>query len=217
MLQTEENQTSAARLASAIAGRTAVAGVIGLGYVGLPLATAIARAGFHTFGFDIDPGKIVLLEAGKSYIHAVKDAQIGDLVRAKRFAATPDFAALSGCDIIVICVPTPLTRHRDPDLSYVTKTAQSITERLRPGQLVVLESTTFPGTTTEIVRPILEQSGLQCGVDFFLGFSPEREDPGNATYQTASIPKIVAGDGADAQYLIEAFYKAVVETVVPVS
>ncbi|TCL91177.1 UDP-N-acetyl-D-glucosamine dehydrogenase [Rhizobium sp. PP-WC-2G-219] len=204
-------------LLSRIADRAAHAGVIGLGYVGLPLAIAIARKGFTVTGFDIDPGKIVAIEAGRSYIEAVGDDVLSAERDAGRFSATVDFDGLAACDVIVICVPTPLTRHRDPDLTYIVKTCQEIALRLRPGQLVVLESTTYPGTTTDVVRPILAATGLNIGEEVFLGFSPEREDPGNRDFSTTSIPKIVAGDGDAAAEAMEAFYSAVVERVVPVS
>lgn len=206
----------AERLA-AIQSRKATAGVIGLGYVGLPLAVSIARAGFRVTGFDIDPSKIAAIEAGTSYIEAVTETILKSEVEAGRFAASSDFTRLAECDIIAICVPTPLTRHRDPDLSFVEKTTRHIAAALRPGQLVVLESTTWPGTTEEVVKPILEATGLKAGTDFFLGFSPEREDPGNRDFETSTIPKIVAGDGEDARALMMAFYGAVVKTVVPVS
>lgn len=209
--------SSHASLLSRIADRTAHAGVIGLGYVGLPLAIAIARKGFSVTGFDIDPGKIVAIEAGRSYIEAVGDDVLAAERDAGRFSATVDFDGLAACDVIVICVPTPLTRHRDPDLTYIVKTCQEIALRLRPGQLVVLESTTYPGTTTDVVRPILAATGLDIGAEVFLGFSPEREDPGNRDFSTTSIPKIVAGDGDAAAQAMEAFYSAVVERVVPVS
>ncbi|PYE45352.1 UDP-N-acetyl-D-glucosamine dehydrogenase [Rhizobium sp. PP-F2F-G20b] len=204
-------------LLSRIADRAAHAGVIGLGYVGLPLAIAIARKGFTVTGFDIDPGKIVAIDAGRSYIEAVGDDVLAAERDAGRFSATVDFDGLAACDVIVICVPTPLTRHRDPDLTYIVKTCQEIALRLRPGQLVVLESTTYPGTTTDVVRPILAATGLNIGEEVFLGFSPEREDPGNRDFSTTSIPKIVAGDGDAAAQAMEAFYSAVVERVVPVS
>lgn len=205
------------RLLQSISARTAQVGVIGLGYVGLPLAIAIARAGFPVTGFDIDPAKIVALDSGRSYIEAVSHEALGREASAGRFRSTTDFAKLASCDVIVICVPTPLNKHRDPDLSFVEKTSRSIAEGLRPGQLVVLESTTYPGTTDGIVRSILEDTGLKSGTDFFLGFSPEREDPGNRTFQTDNIPKVVAGDGPLAATLMERFYGAVVSTVVPVS
>lgn len=197
--------------------REAVIGVIGLGYVGLPLAAACARGGFRTVGFDVDAGKVAALGEGRSYIDAVASEELAGFVAAGRFQATADFARLGGCDVIVICVPTPLTRHREPDLKYVTGTAETIAAHLRLGQLVVLESTTFPGTTDGVVRPILEAGGLRSGTDFFLGFSPEREDPGNAQFHTASIPKVVAGEGPVASALVQAFYGAVVARVVAVS
>lgn len=211
-----ENGASADLLARLVA-KTAAVGVIGLGYVGLPLAAAIAAGGFRATGFDIDPAKIEMLNQGRSYIDATPSEELAPLVRAARFSASGDFAALAALDVIVICVPTPLTRHREPDLRFVEETARTIARHLRPGQLVVLESTTYPGATEEVVRPILEEGGLRSGVDFFLGFSPEREDPGNGRYRTATIPKVAAGDGADAARLVEAFYAAVVEKVVPVS
>lgn len=204
-------------LAARVAARQAVVGIIGLGYVGLPLAAACMRAGFPTVGFDVDQSKIVQLNAGQSYIDAVSATELSGYVAGKRFRATADFAELASCDVIIICVPTPLSRYREPDLRYVDATAEAIAEYLRSGQLIVLESTTYPGTTEEIVKPILERKGLKSGSDFFLGFSPEREDPGNATFRTTTIPKVVAGDGPAASSLIEAFYGAVVDRVVAVS
>jgi UDP-N-acetyl-D-glucosamine dehydrogenase len=211
------HETQLAGLLARIADRSAQAGVIGLGYVGLPLAIAIARKGFTVTGFDIDPGKITAIEVGTSYIEAVSHADLGRERDAGRFSATVDFSRLAACDVIIICVPTPLTRHRDPDLTYIVKTCEEIAKRLRPGQLVALESTTYPGTTTDVVRPILAATGLDIGRDVFLGFSPEREDPGNRDFSTTSIPKIVAGDGEAAAAAMAAFYGAVVERVVPVS
>ena len=204
-------------LLAKIADRSARAGVIGLGYVGLPLAITAARNGFSVTGFDIDPQKIVAIDAGQSYIAAVPDAVLSAETAQRRFCATTDFSQLAACDIVVICVPTPLTKHRDPDLSFITRTCDRIAETLKPGQLIVLESTTYPGTTDEVVRPILEKTGLKSAQDFFLGFSPEREDPGNLDFHTSSIPKVVAGDGEAAADLMKAFYGAVVHTVVPVS
>lgn len=204
-------------LSDRLARREAVIGVIGLGYVGLPLAAACARAGFSTLGFDVNHSKIEDVNSGRSYIDSVPSDDLVTLVAAARLSATGDFAALARCDVIAICVPTPLTRHREPDLTYVTTTAEAITSRLRTGQLVVLESTTFPGTTEEVLKPILERNGLVSGTDFFLGFSPEREDPGNDTFHTVSIPKVVAGDGPIASGLMEAFYSSVVTRVVTVS
>ena len=204
-------------LRDAIVARSATVGVIGLGYVGLPLATAIARAGFATVGFDIDSAKADQINAGTSYIYAVTSSDLAELRKNNRLSATADFRKLSSADVIIICVPTPLTQHREPDLSYIKETAHSISQCLRQGQLVVLESTTFPGTTTEIVKPILELNGLKSGDDFFLGFSPEREDPGNSKYETTTIPKVVSGDGPEAKSLTESFYSVVVRAVVPVS
>ena len=206
-----------APLLDLIAARRATVGVIGLGYVGLPLAITAAQAGFRVTGFDIDPAKFQALSARKSYIEAVGDAALATETDAGRFSATTDFGLLGACDIIIICVPTPLTRHREPDLTYITRTCDDIARTLRPGQLVALESTTYPGTTDGPVRTILECTGLKSGTDFFLGFSPEREDPGNRAFNTATIPKVVAGDGPAAGELMQAFYGAVVKSVVPVS
>ena len=204
-------------LSQRLAQRSATVGVIGLGYVGLPLAAAIGRAGFLTVGFDVDPAKPAQIAAGKSYIPAVSDEALAKLVAEGRLTATNDFARLADCDAIIICVPTPLTRGLEPDLSYVESTAHAIAARLRPGQLIVLESTTYPGTTREVLKPVLEATGLVGGKDFFLGFSPEREDPGNAHFETVTIPKIVGGDGPQALSLMQTLYGATVKTVVPVS
>jgi UDP-N-acetyl-D-glucosamine dehydrogenase len=176
-----------------------------------------ARAGFGVSGFDIDSHKIVQLNAGESYIDAVKSEILADARLTQKFEATGDFSRLSSCDIIIICVPTPLTKHREPDLRFVEETARTIAKTLRKGQLIVLESTTYPGTTDEVVRPILEKTGLKSGRDFFLGFSPEREDPGNRDFDTATIPKVISGDGPEARELMAAFYGAVVKKIVPVS
>lgn len=197
--------------------RQSLIGVIGLGYVGLPLAVSAARAGYRVTGFDIDPGKPARLNVGESYIEAVDPLELAEHVAAGRFSATDEFDRLAEMDVIVVCVPTPLNRHREPDLSFVTATADRIATVLRPGQLVSIESTTFPGTTDEVVRPILERTDLVSGRDFFLAYSPEREDPGSKTHRTTTIPKVVAGDGADASRLTERFYGAIVERVVPVS
>jgi len=204
-------------LSEKIATRTARAGIIGLGYVGLPLAMAIARSGFPVTGFDVDPKKIVAIEARRSYIDAVTSADMQTEIDAGRFTATSELAGLADCDVIVICVPTPLTKHRDPDLSFVEATSRSIAQHLREGQLIVLESTTYPGTTDDVVKVILEKTGMRSGKEFFVGFSPEREDPGNQHYHTATIPKVIAGDGAEALELMKGFYGAAVKTVVPVS
>lgn len=214
---TDARARIAGGLEKAINARSARVGVIGLGYVGLPLAVIAARAKFATIGFDIDATKVSALKGGKSYIDAADSAELAMLLDAKLLEVTADFEELRRCDIIIVCVPTPLTRHREPDLSFVENTARTIATCLRRGQLIVLESTTFPGTTTEVIRPILEAGGLRSGEDFFLGFSPEREDPGNKQFNTHTIPKIIAGDGATAQSLMQCFYEAVVQRVVPVS
>ncbi|MBW8909037.1 MAG: nucleotide sugar dehydrogenase [Mesorhizobium sp.] len=205
------------RLLNRIWTRAAQVGVIGLGYVGLPLSVAIARAGFPVSGFDIETQKVESLNKGQSYIEAVTSMALAGHVASGRFRATADFSELAVCDVIIICVPTPLTKHREPDLSFVRKTAATIAKHLRLGQLIVLESTTYPGTTDDVIKPILEESGLQSKTDFFLGFSPEREDPGNRSFEVATIPKIVAGDGVEAATLVPSFYQSVVKTVVPVS
>ena len=205
------------RLLNRISTRAAQVGVIGLGYVGLPLAVAIARAGFPVSGFDIEAQKVESLNNGQSYIEAVTSTALAGQVASGRFRATADFAELAVCDVIIICVPTPLTKNREPDLSFVRNTAGIIAKHLRLGQLIVLESTTYPGTTDDVIKPILEETGLHSKTDFFLGFSPEREDPGNVNFDVATIPKVVAGDGIEAATLVQAFYQGVVKTVVPVS
>ena len=204
--------TPSTLLMDKLTGKTARVAVIGLGYVGLPLAVTVARAGFAVTGFDVDASKAERLDRGESYIEAVSDADLAET--RERFSWTTDFAGLADADVIVICVPTPLTRHREPDLSFVENTARTIARYLTPATLIALESTTWPGTTRERLIPVLETSGLKNGTDFFTGFSPEREDPGNAAYRTRTIPKIVAGDGAVAGDLMAAFYGAVVEQTV---
>jgi UDP-N-acetyl-D-glucosamine dehydrogenase len=197
--------------------RAAVVGVIGLGYVGLPLAVATASAGFTTIGFDTDPQKLQKISNHVTYIDSVDEADLARHVRAGTLTATGDMARLADCDIIIICVPTPLNSHREPDLQYVVATAETIAACLRPAQVVILESTTYPGTTSELLIPTLEESGLACRTDFFVGFSPEREDPGNKAFATAGIPKVVSGDGEAALEIVRRFYGAVVAEVVPVS
>ncbi|RWP19308.1 MAG: nucleotide sugar dehydrogenase [Mesorhizobium sp.] len=210
-------QGQGAELLRKINSHEAVAGVIGLGYVGLPLAIAAARAGFNVIGFDTDVKKIEMLNSGKSYIDAVKSRDLKSMVEEKKFRAEGEFIHFAECDIVIICVPTPLSKQREPDLSYVKDTAENISRYLHIGQLVVLESTTYPDTTLGIVKPILERSGLRAGIDFWIGFSPEREDPGSKKYSTVNIPKIVGGDGGEASELMAAFYGNVVEKVVVVS
>jgi UDP-N-acetyl-D-glucosamine dehydrogenase len=197
--------------------RDAKIGVIGLGYVGLPLLRAVAESGFRGIGFDVDRGKIEVLQSGGSYIRHIPPESIAALRRDGRLTATDDFGRLGEVDGIVVCVPTPLTRQREPDLTFVVNTTRSIAAHLRRGQLVVLESTTYPGTTREVMRPILESGGLRSGQDFFLAYSPEREDPGNPSFGTADIPKVVGGDGEEAMRLACAFYDQIVTRTVPVS
>lgn len=204
------------RLRGAIDDRTAVIGVVGLGYVGLPLSLTATDAGFRVLGFDIDPDRVEAVNAAEPVIKHLDVKALGDALRDRRFAATNAFDRLAEADILAICVPTPLRNGRDPDLSYVEATARSIARRIRPGQLVVLESTTWPGTTREIVAPILEAAGAKIGVTNFLAFSPEREDPGNAHFDTRTTPKVVGADDERSQALASAFYGAVVDKVVPV-
>ena len=205
------------RLTQKVTTRTATVGICGLGYVGLPLAMTVATGGFTVVGFDVDASKVDAINGRRSYLQTITAEHIGSYVAAGKLRATTHFAELSHCDVIVICVPTPLTRHREPDLSFVRGTAESIAKHLRPGQIVILESTTYPGTTREVVKPLLEATGMRSGLDFFLGYSPEREDPGSRDFSTASIPKVVSGDGPEATELVARFYGAVVQQVVPVS
>jgi UDP-N-acetyl-D-glucosamine dehydrogenase len=207
----------AGKLDQRIARKTAKIGIIGLGYVGLPLACLFAEKGFPVTGFDVDPKKIDSLNAGKSYIKHIANKRIAPLVRSGRLAGSAEFRGLRRMDAIVICVPTPLTRFREPDMRFVVATAETVANTLRSGQLVVLESSTYPGTTTELVKPILERGGLKSGRDFLLAYSPEREDPGNATYGTASIPKVIGGDGAAALAVAKRLYDRAVVRTVPVS
>jgi len=197
--------------------RTALVGVCGLGYVGLPLAAAVGTGEYRVLGFDIDQSKVDQLNGGESMIAAVDSETLGGLCKRELFEATSDTGRLGEADIILICVPTPLSKNREPDLRFIVETTDAIAETLRPGQLIVLESTTFPGTTMQVMRPILERKGLTSGKDFFLAYSPEREDPGNASFDTATIPKVVGGDGPDALDIAQTFYANVLKTVVPVS
>jgi UDP-N-acetyl-D-glucosamine dehydrogenase len=203
-------------LLGAIRARTARIGVIGLGYVGLPLVLLFEEAGFNVLGFDVDEKKTAALMRGESYIRHIGPDRIAKAFRDKRAAATADFARLRECDAIIICVPTPLGAHREPDLKYIRMTAEAISEHLRAGQLIVLESTTYPGTTREELLPRLEADGLKCGVDFFLAFSPEREDPGNEQFNTKTIPKVVGGVDAPSLRAAEALYGSAIDRVVPV-
>ena len=196
---------------------TALVGIVGLGYVGLPLALTFAERGFPVLGFDLDREKVEAIGRGRNYIRHLGSERLEEATRSHRFGASSDFARLSEPDALVICVPTPLTPQREPDMTAIVSTAHQIRERLRPGQLVVLESTTYPGTTDELVRGILEESGLSCGRDFFLAFSPEREDPGNARYETATIPKVVGGVDERGGDLAQALYDRAISRTVRVS
>jgi UDP-N-acetyl-D-glucosamine dehydrogenase len=200
-----------------IRARRAQVGVIGLGYVGLPLAVEFARAGFAVTGFDVDAAKTAQINAGGSYIPDVAASDVAAMVREGRLRATTDTTELAAMDAIDICVPTPLRKTRDPDLSYVVLAVEAVAATLRKGQLVILESTTYPGTTEEVVRPMLEAKGLKADVDFFLAFSPERVDPGNREFTTRNIPKIVGGVGAASTQAAAALYSATVDRVVSVS
>ncbi len=206
-----------AALVERIRAHTARIGVIGLGYVGLPLVCAFNDKGFPVLGFDVDPEKVTALNGGRSYIRQIPDAKVAAMRATGRFEASADFSRLGEADAILICVPTPLTRQREPDMTFVEATAAEIGRHLRRGQLVVLESTTYPGTTREVVRPLLEAGGLKSGADFLLAYSPEREDPGNIDYETSTIPKVVGGDGTGALDAALALYGEAVVKVVPVS
>ncbi len=206
-----------ALLEERFAAREAVLGIVGMGYVGLPLMLAATGAGFRVVGFDIDPPKVEGLNAGRSPLAHIGHAPIAAMRSAGRFEATGDFGRISETDAILICVPTPLGRHKEPDLSYVVGTVEAILPHLRPGQLIVLESTTWPGTTDEVIRPLVEMAGYRSGSDIFIAYSPEREDPGNPDFGTGTIPKVVGGDGEVALRLACTLYGRFVARVVPVS
>lgn len=208
---------SARDLKKKFQGRKARVGVIGLGYVGLPLIEAFNEKGFDTLGCDVDVARVKMLNAGRSPIKIIAHERVKRMVASGRFSATNDFSRLRTADAILICVPTPLTRHREPDISYVVETGRTIARHLRRDQLIVLESTTYPGTTIEDLKPVLESSGLKSGRDFFLAYSPEREDPGNPKYNTRVIPKVVGGEGRAARDLAATLYGQVVAGIVPVS
>jgi UDP-N-acetyl-D-glucosamine dehydrogenase len=190
---------------------------VGLGYVGLPLALTISETGFPTTGLDLNEARVAAINAGERVISYFAEDRIRNAVAGGRFAATHDFATLAEADVILICVPTPLSPAREPDLNYVLRAVDGIAGWLRPGQLVVLESTVWPGATATVVRPILERGGLRAGEDFFLAFSPEREDPGNHSFETRTIPKVVGADDARSRDLIDLFYSQIVTQTVPVS
>jgi UDP-N-acetyl-D-glucosamine dehydrogenase len=209
--------TLAEDLAQKIELRSARVAVVGLGYVGLPLAETFAWGGYPVLGFDIDPDKIAKLRKGQSYIGHICSERVAELVASGRFESTGDPRRFADADAIIICVPTPLGEAREPDLSYVVSTGEAIRPHLRRGQLVVLESTTYPGTTEELLQPLLEEGGLKAGRDFFLAYSPEREDPGNRDYATRNIPKVVGGIDRVSRDLAVALYEPIVDGVVPVS
>jgi len=192
-------------------------GIIGLGYVGLPLAVEFAKAGFEVTGFDVDVAKVSSINKGHSYIGDVSSEDVSSCVKAGKLKATDDMSKLHDMDAIDICVPTPLRKTRDPDLSYVVLAVDAVRARLKPGQLVILESTTYPGTTDEVVQPALEEGGLKAGKDFHLAFSPERVDPGNTTHNTRNIPKVVGGINEESTDLAAALYGSIIDTIVPVS
>ncbi len=207
----------AAEAQERIKNRTARVGVIGLGYVGLPLVETFTAQGFPVIGFDVDQSKVDRLNQGTSYIAHIGDDRVQQWRDERSFQATADFGRLDEPDVVLICVPTPLSESRDPDLTYVQDTAQSIAKRLRPGQLIVLESTTYPGTTRNVLLPVLCESGLAVGEEFFVAYSPEREDPGNPQFTASSIPKVVGGIDATSLRLAQLFYDAAITETVPVS
>ena len=195
-----------------IAEKSIIVGVVGLGYVGLPLAVEKAKAGFKTIGFDVQAEKVEMVNAGHNYIGDVVDSDLKELVEEKMLSATTDFAQIAQADFVAICVPTPLDEHQEPDIRFVRDSAMQVAKYLKKGSMVVLESTTYPGTTEELLKPLLENgSGLKCGEDFYLGFSPERVDPGNLIYKTKNTPKGVGAIGKDATEVIAAMYRAVLE------
>jgi UDP-N-acetyl-D-glucosamine dehydrogenase len=208
---------AASALLAKLQNRTARTGVVGLGYVGLPLAVELAKAGFHTTGIDLDSRKVEIVTAGQSYIPDVSSGDVAELTASKKLFATTDFSAVKALDTANICVPTPLRKTKDPDMSFVVSAVERVREHLHPGMLVVLESTTYPGTTLELVQPMLEETGLKAGQDFFLAFSPERVDPGNERFNTKNTPKVVGGVTPACSQLAVALYGAAIDTIVPVS
>jgi UDP-N-acetyl-D-glucosamine dehydrogenase len=209
--------SEAAKLLQKIQDKTARIGVIGLGYVGLPLVKTFLQKGFSVTGFDVDARKVGMLNRGQTYIRHISAAELKDFLGRKKFRATADFAALKSVDAILICVPTPLDGHGAPDLSFVINSTITVAENIRKGHLVILESTTYPGTTDEEMKPILEAGGLKAGKDFFLAFSPEREDPGNKSFSTATTPKVVGGLTPDCLKLAKTLYDQIIVKTVPVS
>jgi UDP-N-acetyl-D-glucosamine dehydrogenase len=212
-----DTATLAKTLRERLVGRTATVGIVGMGYVGLPLAIAAERTGFTVIGFDIDQEKVAIINGGKSPIQNIAHDRVKAMVDSKKFHASANFDEMADCDAILICVPTPLSHHREPDVSFIERTGEAIMPRLQPGQLIVLESSTYPGTTQDVLRPILERGGLKAGKDFFIAFSPEREDPGNIDFETSTIPRVVGGDDATTADLVATLYRQIIEKVVEVS
>ena len=213
----KDNDMNPADFIERIRAKDVTVGIIGMGYVGLPLAVAFGTVGVRVLGFDVDPAKAEALNGGRSYIKHIENDRVAELRNAGLLEATADMARLSEPDALLICVPTPLSRHLEPDLTYVITTTEAIAAALRPGQIVILESTTYPGTSSEEMQPILEGGGLKAGRDFFLAYSPEREDPGNLDFSTARIPKVVGADDPRSLAIAEALYGTFVPHTVPVS
>ena len=205
------------KLQAKIEDRTAVVGVVGLGYVGLPLLSAFHKAGFPVIGFDVDPAKVRALHRGENYLKHLGASLVSEMRSGGRFDATSDASRLKEADAVISCVPTPLGPHMEPDLGFVEKSADDIARTLRPGQLIVLESSTYPGTTREIMLPRFQANGLKCGEDFFLAYSPEREDPGRKGHSTTTIPKLVGGIDAESGRIATALYSKAIQKVIPVS
>lgn len=213
---TDDTSTRVARLAAKFCTGKATVGVVGMGYVGQPLAITAHRKGFKVIGFDIDSDRVAGLNKGHSGIQTIPDSRIADMLAGGRFRASADLDEIEEADVVTICVPTPLNKYREPDLTHVRRTAEAIAAALREDQLVVLESTTYPGCTAQVVKPLLESSGLKVGTDVFLAYSPEREDPGSK-FKTSEIPKVVGADDSESRTLAEAFYGKLVDRVVPVT
>ena len=205
------------RLIQKIHQKVATIGIIGMGYVGLPLVLRFCEEDFQILGFDVDPKKVATLKKGRSYLKSIPSSRISHFVRSGRLDVTDDFSRLSEPDCILICVPTPLTEKMEPDLQYIEKTTDAVRDHLRKGQLIILESTSYPGTTEELILPRLESTGLRLGKDFFLAFSPEREDPGNKRFSTHQIPKVVAGVTPSCQKAAVSLYRQIIQKVIPVS
>jgi UDP-N-acetyl-D-glucosamine dehydrogenase len=213
----ETTETIGRNLIESFAKRSATVGIVGMGYVGLPLAIAAHKAGFSVIGFDIDAEKVRTINRGQSPIHTIDTKKVAAMIESGRFHSTTDFDELKQVNAVMICVPTPLSHHREPDVSFIERTGEAIAPRLQRGQIVVLESSTYPGTTQDVLRPILETSGLKAGKDFFIAFSPEREDPGNPDFETATTARVVGGDDPLTAEIATTLYKQIINIVVPVS